>query len=88
LPHPMAPTYRAVLVGTGAVADSHARAIEATRGRVTLVGAVDTDAERAQAFCARHKLNAAFTDYRVALRDARPNLVLVVSRRAPMRLAG
>jgi predicted dehydrogenase len=42
----MSQTYRALLVGTGSVAESHVRAIEATSGRVQLVGAVEVDAAR------------------------------------------
>jgi predicted dehydrogenase len=75
----MSQTYRAVLVGTGSVADSHARAIEDTRGRVKLVSAVDIDSDRANAFCARHKIPAAYTDYSEALRKDRPDLVLVAA---------
>lgn len=75
----MSQTYRAVLVGTGSVAESHARAIEETRGRVKLVSAVDLDAERVNAFCARHKICAARTDYKIALRDDRPDIVLVAA---------
>ena len=75
----MSQTYRAVLVGTGSVADSHARAIEETRGRVRLVSAVDIDADRARAFCARHKVTKSHTDYRVALREDQPDLVLVAA---------
>ena len=75
----MSQTYRAVLVGTGSVADSHARAIEETRGRVRLVSAVDIDAERVKAFCGRHKISAAHTDYKIALREDRPDIVLVAA---------
>jgi predicted dehydrogenase len=75
----MSRTYRAVLVGTGSVADSHARAIEETRGRVKLVSAVDIVPERVQAFCARHKLTTPRTDYATALRLDRPDLVLVAA---------
>lgn len=75
----MSQTYRAVLVGTGSVADSHARAIEESRGRVRLVSAVDIEPERAQAFCARHKIATTHTDYRVALREDRPDIVLVAA---------
>lgn len=75
----MSPTYRAILVGTGAVADAHVRAIEETRGRVQLVGAVDTDADRVAAFCRKHGIAAARTDYRAALRRERPDLVLIAA---------
>ena len=75
----MSQNYRALLVGTGSVAESHVRAIESTRGRVTLSGAVEIDAERLQAFGARHKLSATCTDYATALRELRPDLVLIAA---------
>jgi predicted dehydrogenase len=75
----MSKTYRAVLVGTGSVADFHARAIEDTHGRVKLVSAVDVDAERVKAFCARHHIAVARTDYAEALRVDRPDLVLIAA---------
>lgn len=75
----MSQTYRAVLIGTGSVADSHARAIEETRGRVKLVAAVDLDGERVNAFCARHKVAGAHTDWQIALREQRPDIVLVAA---------
>lgn len=75
----MSKTYRAVLVGTGSVADTHIRAVEDTRGRVQLVAAVDIDAERVRVFCSRHEIAAAYTDYAQALRETRPDLVIVAS---------
>ena len=75
----MSQNYRAILVGTGSVADAHVRAIEETHGRVRLVSAVDTDAERVKAFCQRHQVPAARTDYRVALREDAPDLVLIAA---------
>jgi predicted dehydrogenase len=86
----MSQTYRAVLVGTGSVADSHVRAIEETRGRIRLVSAVDVDAGRLRAFCARHKIPTSHVDYQVALREDRPDLVLVAAPpalHAPMSIA-
>jgi predicted dehydrogenase len=88
--YPMSPTYRALLVGTGSVADSHARAIEETRGRVKLVSAVDVDTARVSAFCARHKISKTYTDYQIALREDRPDIVLVAAPpavHAPMSIA-
>lgn len=75
----MSQTYRALLVGTGSIADAHARAIEDTRGRVQLAAAVDIDAVRVKAFCAQHKIPGAFTDYAEALRTVKPDLVLVAA---------
>jgi predicted dehydrogenase len=75
----MSQTYRALLVGTGSVAESHVRAIEHTRGRVVLAGAVEIDAERLKAFVTRHKISAAHSDYATALREVRPDIVLVAA---------
>jgi predicted dehydrogenase len=75
----MSQTYRAVLVGTGSVADSHARAIEETRGRVKLVAAADVDSDRLNAFCNRHHVARRHADYTVALREDRPDIVLIAA---------
>lgn len=75
----MSQTYRAVLVGTGSVAESHARAIEETRGRVRLVSAVDIDPERLRTFCSRHQIPAARTDYLAAWQTDRPDLALIAA---------
>jgi predicted dehydrogenase len=75
----MSRTYRALLIGTGSVADSHARAVEETCGRVQLVAAVDVLPERVNAFCARHKLAKAYTDYAAALKGEKPDIVLVAA---------
>lgn len=72
-------TYRAVLAGTGSIADAHVRAIEATRGRVTLVGAADLDAGRVAAFGARYHVADTFTDYAQMLRAVKPDLVLIAT---------
>ncbi|MSU23829.1 MAG: Gfo/Idh/MocA family oxidoreductase [Opitutus sp.] len=74
-----AKTYRALLVGTGGIGDAHVRAVEASRGRVELVGAVDIDDARVQAFCARHHLPVAATDYAAALQSLTPDLVLIAT---------
>ena len=72
-------TYRAVLVGTGSIADAHVRAVEATRGRVVLVAAVDLNAKRVADFGTRFHLPETFTDYDVMLRTVRPDLVLLAT---------
>jgi predicted dehydrogenase len=74
-----ADTYRAVLAGTGGIAEAHARAIAATRGRVQLLAAMDVDEPRARAFATRHQVPAVFTDYARLLRETRPDLVVVAS---------
>ena len=75
----MSKTYRALLVGTGGIADSHARAIDESRGRVQLVAAVDVDAARVKAFCEQRKVAQGFTDYAEALRTVKPDVVLVAA---------
>lgn len=75
----MSKTYRAVLAGTGSIADAHVRAIEATQGRVTLVGAMDIDAGRVRDFAARARVAEAFTDYDAMLQSLRPDLVLIAT---------
>lgn len=72
-------TYRALLVGTGGIGDAHMRAVEASQGRVQLVAAVDLERERVQAFCTRHGVPSAYTDYTVALREVRPDLVMIAA---------
>jgi len=83
-------TYRALLVGTGGIGDAHVRAVEATRGRVELVAAVDIDAKRVEEFCKRHRVPLARTDYAAALAEVKPNLVLIAAPPAlhrPMSIA-
>ena len=76
-------TYRALLVGTGAVAELHAEAIAASHGRVVLAGAVDLDPSRLEGFCARHPVEHAGTDYDRILSTVRPDLVLIATPPAP-----
>src|SRR5436305_3499721 len=75
----MSQAYRALLVGTGSVAESHVRAIEHMGGRVVLAGAVDIDADRLKSFCTRHQIDSAHQDYLAAFREVRPDLVLVAA---------
>jgi predicted dehydrogenase len=72
-------TYRAVLAGTGSIADAHVRAIESTRGRVKLIGAADLDAKRVGEFAARFHIPATFTNYATMLRSTQPDLVIVAT---------
>jgi predicted dehydrogenase len=72
-------TYRAVLAGTGSIADAHVRAVEATHGRVKLVAAADLDAKRVGDFGARFHIAETFTDYATMLRTTRPDLVIVAT---------
>ncbi len=75
----MSRIHRAVLVGTGSVAELHAQALAAHRDRVELVAAVDIDRARLEAFCRRHGVAVGRSDYRAALALDRPDLVLVAA---------
>ncbi|MBI5691321.1 MAG: Gfo/Idh/MocA family oxidoreductase [Verrucomicrobia bacterium] len=75
----MTKTYRAVIAGTGGVADAHVRAVEATQGRVHLVAAADIDESRVRAFATRNRVAATYTDYATMLRETRPDLVIIAS---------
>ena len=86
----MSQTYRAVLAGTGAIGDAHARAVEATQGRVKLVAATDLDAGRVRDFAARHHIPETFTDFAAMLRATQPDLVIVATppgQHVPMSVA-
>lgn len=71
--------YRAVLAGTGSIADAHIRAIEATGGRVQLLAALDIDETRVRAFCTRFTIRQWFTDYAKMLATVKPDLVLIAT---------
>ena len=75
----MTKTYRAILAGTGGIADAHVRAVAATQGRVTLVAAADVDEARVRAFTARHQLPGTYTDFTRMLRETKPDLVLIAT---------
>jgi predicted dehydrogenase len=72
-------TYRAVLAGTGSIGDAHVRAVDATHGRVRLVGAADLDATRVADFAARHRIPETFTDFGKMLATTKPDLVIVAT---------
>lgn len=72
-------TYRAVLAGTGGIGDAHVRAVEATHGRVKLVGAMDIDAHRVAEFANRNRIPATFPDYAAMLRGTKPDIVLIAT---------
>lgn len=72
-------TYRAVLAGTGSIADAHVRAVADTGGRVQLVAAADIDAARVQAFCTKSGVPEGFTDYGTMLAKVKPDIVLVAT---------
>ncbi|MCF6475019.1 Gfo/Idh/MocA family oxidoreductase [Nonomuraea sp. MG754425] len=53
-------TYRAAIIGTGAIAHAHAEAVRASGGRAELVAVADVDAERAREFADRHGVPHAY----------------------------
>ena len=75
----MTKIYRAVLAGTGGIADAHVRAVDSTRGRVELVAAMDVDAARLRAFGERHPGRRLFADYGEMIRETRPDLVIIAT---------
>lgn len=86
----MTKIYRAILVGTGGIADAHVRAVEATQGRVSLVAAMDVDEAKARTFATRQNIPGVFTDYATMLRETKPDLVIIASppaTHAPMSIA-
>lgn len=83
-------TYRAALVGTGSIGDAHVRAVEATQGRVTLVSAVDIDAQRVGDFARRNGIPSHYTDYAAMLAKEKPDIALIATppaQHVPMSIA-
>ena len=55
--------YRIAIVGTGGIANAHAGAVVACADRAQLVGAVDVDLDRAQAFATKWDIAAVFSTF-------------------------
>jgi predicted dehydrogenase len=66
---------RAALIGTGGIAGSHLRAVQALSERIRLVAAVDIDPARVQSFCATHAIPTAYTDVTAMLAQEQPQIV-------------
>ncbi|MGN7950270.1 Gfo/Idh/MocA family protein [Microbacterium sp. 22215] len=77
-------TLRAALVGTGAVANSHARAV-AAYPRAELVAVADLSLEKAQEFAGRYDIAAAYGDLEEMLAAEHPDVVLICTPPAPHR---
>lgn len=77
-------TLRAALVGTGAVAHAHARAVDA-HPRAELVAVADLSAEKAAEFAARYGVPASYGDLDAMLAAERPDVVLICTPPAPHR---
>jgi predicted dehydrogenase len=67
--------YRAAIVGTGAIAAAHARAVQAHEDRLKLIAVVDVDRARAAAFAAEWDVPVIAPDLDTLLADDRPDLV-------------
>lgn len=75
---------RAALVGTGAVANSHARAV-AAYPRAELVAVADLSLGKAQEFAGRYGIAAAYGDLDEMLAAEQPDVVLICTPPAPHR---
>ncbi|MEU6715425.1 Gfo/Idh/MocA family oxidoreductase [Nonomuraea sp. NPDC046802] len=67
--------HRAAIVGTGAIATAHARAIAASGGRATLVAVADVDLDRAKAFAQTWDVTRAYAGLGELLREERVDVV-------------
>ena len=72
----MTPTLRCALVGTGSVANLHARAV-AAHPRAELVAVTDQNRAAADAFAERHGVPAVYDDFDELLAAERPDVVLI-----------
>jgi len=68
---------RTVIVGTGGIANAHARAAQSVGERAQLVAAMDIDADRVDAFCETHEIPAKYTDVATMLETEQPDLVQI-----------
>lgn len=66
---------RVAIIGTGNIANAHMAGLAQQGERVRVVGAMDVDRERAEAFCAKHGISHAYTDVDQLLAEAQPQLV-------------
>lgn len=81
---PPAGALRCVLVGTGAVANLHARAV-AAHPRAELVAVADISADRAAGFAEQYGIPASYGDYDDMLAAEHPDVVLICTPPAPHR---
>lgn len=77
-------TLRAALVGTGSVANSHARAV-AAYPRAELVAVADLSLEKAEEFAGRYDIAAAYSDLDEMLAAEHPDVVLICTPPGPHR---
>lgn len=70
---------RAVIIGTGGIANSHVAAARQETERVDLLAGMDIDADRASAFCETHQIPRSYTDVDEMLRREQPQLVHIAT---------
>jgi len=66
---------KTILVGTGSIANAHARGFLEQAANYDVVACVDVDAARAEAFAAKHGFGKSSTDLAQALAEHRPEFV-------------
>lgn len=70
---------RVVIIGTGGIARAHVTAVRANEPAVELVGAMDIDPQRVEAFGQEHDIPAYYTDADELLAEAKPDIVLIAT---------
>jgi predicted dehydrogenase len=70
---------RTAIVGTGAIAQAHARAVTALADSLELVAAVDVDPSRLDAFRESHGVPAGYADIQSMLAHEKPDVVQICS---------
>jgi predicted dehydrogenase len=70
---------RTAIVGTGGIAQAHARAVTALADSLELVAAVDVDAGRLEAFRESHGVPAGYADIQSMLAHEKPDVVQICS---------
>jgi len=70
---------RAVIIGTGGIAQSHVAALRASGERTDLVAAMDIDRDRVSAFCETHEIPRHYTDVDTMLQQEQPQLVHIAT---------
>jgi len=68
-------SYRVGIIGTGAFAAVHARALNSLGDRVRIVGAAGVDADQGAAFCQEHAITAWYPSAEILLETLRPDIV-------------
>jgi predicted dehydrogenase len=71
--------YRVAIVGTGAIANYHMRALDEMKERAEVVAAVDVLRERVEAFSAKYGIPRCYTDAGEMLERERPDLVHIAT---------